>query len=348
MIAKNLYRFRVEGEASDGVYSAVDEADQSKVFLAEVKPLADRWDEARPAMEKTAEDYKCESFSANGQFYFVAPSQSVGEEIRRVVKARVPGVFEAPKITEQPKTGGTQGPSDASKTGASSQTTGTQTTGTQTTGAGKSSTSGAAVKTVTPGWVQPVLVLLAFGCLIAVIAAFVNQNNADDAKRRASSAESRADNLSYQVNSLQSQVSDLQNQLAETRKKVHPGMPDDMSSDTFKITFHNSYSSSLDIAVLYRSLEHDRQWWKKAWFKVEPGKEWSLDAGSSHVYMYADASDGKCTWDGKAGDPLVSIRNERFDDDMSAAYNSGSSKNVHFRPFNISGSDYNVPLTCSP
>jgi hypothetical protein len=87
-MGKQLYRFQIQREVSSSVSAAIDEADESNVWLVEVALRPDRYEEDLKELEKIADNQRCESFTADGKFYCVAASQIQAKELLATIAAK--------------------------------------------------------------------------------------------------------------------------------------------------------------------------------------------------------------------------------------------------------------------
>lgn len=96
-----LYRFLIEGPVSPGVLSAVDEADESNVWLLHVALDGVDSGDKLEALEQLATERGCESFTHGSDFYVVARSEAEGSELARVIESRGLETFSEPEAARQ-------------------------------------------------------------------------------------------------------------------------------------------------------------------------------------------------------------------------------------------------------
>jgi len=90
-----LYRFRIESEVAPGRFAAVDEADQSQVWLVAAESYREQLAAHRPQLERIALDRECEYFTAGTRLYFVATLEAQSRELRASIAALGLGPVEA-------------------------------------------------------------------------------------------------------------------------------------------------------------------------------------------------------------------------------------------------------------
>jgi len=73
------------------------------------------------------------------------------------------------------------------------------------------------------------------------------------------------------------------------------------SSNSFQLHFHNYYSQTVSVAIMYRdysgSCDNYGGWATKGWWNIEPGGDrYVLNTTNRHVYFYAHTPNNRVTW----------------------------------------------------
>jgi hypothetical protein len=100
-VGKQLYRFQIQRDVSPSVFAAVDGADQSNVWLIEVAPRPDRYEEDSKELEEIANRLGCETFSAGVYTYAVAKSEAQTSQLVRQLQSQ--GLFQETAADRPPK-----------------------------------------------------------------------------------------------------------------------------------------------------------------------------------------------------------------------------------------------------
>jgi len=75
------------------------------------------------------------------------------------------------------------------------------------------------------------------------------------------------------------------------------------SSDSYQLHFHNYYSQTVSVAIMYRdysgACDNDGGWATKGWWNIEPGGDrYVLNTKNRHVYFYAHTPSNDVVWTG--------------------------------------------------
>jgi len=105
-MARQLYRFQLQDEVSPGIYAAIDDADQSRVTIIEVRPRSDKYPEDLKDLDEIANRVGCEVFSAGAYRYLVSRSEVQTNQITAELRNR--GLLAKPapaseKISHKPR-----------------------------------------------------------------------------------------------------------------------------------------------------------------------------------------------------------------------------------------------------
>ncbi|MFL5533188.1 MAG: DUF1036 domain-containing protein [Gemmatimonadales bacterium] len=73
------------------------------------------------------------------------------------------------------------------------------------------------------------------------------------------------------------------------------------SSNSFQLHFHNYYSQTVSVAIMYRdysgSCDNYGGWATKGWWNIEPGGDrYVLNTTNRHVYFYAHTPNNRVKW----------------------------------------------------
>lgn len=99
---RQLYRFQIHREIASGVFAAIDEADNSKIWIVEVKPRPGQREVDVKNLEEIAASRRCESCTAEGKFYIVAVSEKQVEQLRDAIAAVGLGPTPPEKHVQEP------------------------------------------------------------------------------------------------------------------------------------------------------------------------------------------------------------------------------------------------------
>jgi len=87
-MGKQLYRFQIRQEVSSGVLTAVDEADQSNIWLLKIALRAEQYQQDLKELEEMADGEHCESFTAKPNYYLVATSEARMKELKAAIVSK--------------------------------------------------------------------------------------------------------------------------------------------------------------------------------------------------------------------------------------------------------------------
>ncbi len=315
-IESQIYRFRIEEEIEDGVFSALDEVAQANTLLVEIQPDQARTDAAIEALLDLGDKAGYEGFTFESKVYFVVPTieecrdltarvEQSGWGKRKLKVQEVPSVpteIYSEPVKEPERFPRLEEPNHAAE----------------------------------PAWRRAkknraVIVALLAAFAIILIVVFVVTSNQQQEQQRRADEERRQE---FQQQQQQQQDADRQRQEAEARAQEEEEKRQivekdvshakdfsswleqkqtELGSNAITVQLKNTCPDSLFVVVRFMAPDAEKHWVSSGWYEVKPGSVLDTDVVTNNRYIYFFAESGDKSWNGKGEDgaidePVVSNR----------------------------------------
>jgi hypothetical protein len=348
-VLQQLYRFQIEKQLSPGVFAALDEADQSHVFLLESPIGAGQNAPDEDSLNRIADQRGCESFSSDSHFYFVAQNESELAELKEIL-----GILDAEKITVLPPENDVMP---------------------LPTGVLQLSTS--AYRTPTPPtpanhWRFALGAAIVAIVAIIVIAAFnSNMEHEQSLQRQQQEVEQRQQQLQQEEDARKKQEADAQaqaqasaqmeeanNKLIADDETAHnsyarwlAGRASSMSPNVITVRIKNGCNDkTIKAALRFQVPDSTGHWVTLGWNVVKPGEEIRpvIATSNPHLYFYAESGETSWTGDHEAGSITAHVVDNDFVQEDGDELHGINPKDVEmFHRVSNGFGEYAISLTCS-